>query len=206
VAATRTLLDERGWRDPPVEKIARSAGVSKPEVYRTFDCKEEIFALTVVDYLAELEERSAEGAEPEDPVAALGQACLGYADFCLEYPAFIDCALLLLGGSVDDLREQVSEGVWLRLGQALAACVGRLERILAAGVDSGAFSIEDPPFTANRLYMQMLGSMQLARVGVGVREAAPGVAATFGLEPERLRDAWVEDVLAVAGITAGAAQ
>jgi len=38
--AARTLLDEGGWRDAPVAKIARAAGLHKPDVYRTFDSKE----------------------------------------------------------------------------------------------------------------------------------------------------------------------
>ena len=198
MTATRTLLDERGWRDAPVEKIARAAGMNKPDVYRTFDSKEEIFVLTLADYLTELEDRSAAAREPKDPVAALHQACLRYVEFCLEYPAFMDCALSLMQRPADGLREQVSDAVWFRLGQALATCVGRLERILAAGAERGVFAIEDPAFTANLLYTQMLGSMQLARVGAGVREVAPGVAATFELDPERVRDACVGDVLAVA--------
>ena len=206
VTATRTLLDERNWHDPPVEEIARTAGMNKPDVYRTFDSKEEILVLTLADYLAELEDRNATRKESKDPVAALRQACQRYAEFCLEYPAFMNCSLSLLRRPADQLREQVSEVVWLRLGGALAACVGRLERILAAGADQGAIAIEDPAFTANRLYAQMLGSMQLARAGVGVHEAAPGVAATFELEPERVRDACVEDVLALAGTNAGAAK
>ena len=86
----------------------------------------------------------------------------------------------------------------------MAASVGRLERILAAGAERGVFAIEDPAFTANRLYAQMLGSMHLARVGVGVREVAPGVAATFELDPERVRDACVEDALALARSAEGA--
>lgn len=204
MTATRTLLDERGWRDAPVEKIARAAGMNKPDVYRTFDSKEEIFVLTLAYYLDELEDRNAEAPEPEDPVAALRQACLRYVEFCLEYPAFMDCALSLLQRPADELREQVSDAVWFRLGQALATCVGRLERILATGADRGALAIEDPAFTANRLYAQMLGSMHLARVGAGVREVAPGVAATFKLDPERVRDACVEDVLALARIAEGA--
>lgn len=206
MTATRALLDERGRRDAPVQKIAGAAGMSKPDVYRTFDSKEEIFVLTLADYLAELEDRSAEASEPEDPVAALRQACLRYLEFCLQYPAFMDCASSLMQRPAEELREQVSDVVWFRLGRALAGCLGRLERILAAGAERGAFAVEDPAFTANRLCAQMLGSMQLARVGAGVREAAPGVAATFELEPERVRDACVEDVLAMARVAAGASQ
>ncbi len=204
VTAARTLLDERGWRDAPVEKIARAAGMHKPDVYRTFDSKEEIFVLTLADYLAELEGRSAAARKAKDPAAALHQTCLSYMEFCLEYPAFMDCALSLMQRPADGLREQVSDAVWIRLGQALAACIGRLERILADGAERGAFAIEDPAFTANLLYTKMLGSMQLARVGAGVREVAPGVAATFELDPERVRDACVGDVLAAARGTEGA--
>jgi AcrR family transcriptional regulator len=206
VTATRSLLDEHGRRDPSVERIAHSAGLSKPDVYRSFESKEEIFALTIVDYLAELEERSAEASEPEDPITALRETCLRYVDFCLEHPAFVHHSLSLLGHPTEELREQISDPIWLRLGAALAACVGRLERILAAGVEQEAFAVADPAFRANLLSAQILGSVQLARAGVGVREVAPGVAGTFELEPARLRDACVEGALAVVGIPKGAAR
>ena len=84
----------------------------------------------------------------------------------------------------------------------MAGCLGRLESILAEGAENGAFAIDDADFTANRIYAQILGSMHLARVGVGVRQAAPGVAEAFELDPERVRELCVEDALAVAGIGA----
>jgi len=206
VTATRTLLDEQGRRDPSVERIARSAGLSKPDVYRSFESKEEIFALTLVDYLAELEQRSAEAPEPGDPIAALRETCLRYADFCLEHPAFVEHSLSLLGRPTEELREQISDPIRFRLGGALAACAGRLERILAAGAEQKAFAVADPAFTANLLGAQILGSIQLARAGVGVHEVAPGVAGTFELDPARLRDACAEGALAVVGASNGAAR
>jgi hypothetical protein len=48
--------------------------------------------------------------------------------------------------------------------------------------------------------------MHLARVGVGVREAAPGVAETFEITPERVRESCLEDALALARMTAGASR
>jgi len=204
VATTRALFDERGRRDAPVDEIARAAGVNKAVIYRSFDSKEELFVLTVTDYLAELEARAAELPQSEDPVAELRLACALYVDFCLEYPAFLDCALSLMQRPAGELRELVDGAVWFRLGQAMATSLGRLERILAAGAERGAFAVDDPDFTANRISTQVLGSMHLARVGVGVREAAPGVAQTFELDPRRVRDACVEDALAIARITAGA--
>jgi len=204
VATTRALFDERGRRDAPVDEIAREAGLNKALIYRSFDSKEEIFLLTLTDYLAELQARGAELAEPGSPVAALRQACECYVDFCLEYPAFLDCALALMQRPVTELRERVSDAVWLRLSRAMAAYVGPLKRILISGAEQGVFAIDDPDFTANRLCTQVLGSMHLARTGVGVREVAPGVAETFELDPERVREGCIEDALALARITEGA--
>ncbi len=204
ISTTRSLFDERGRRDAPVDEIAHAAGLNKALIYRSFDSKEEIFVLTVADYLAELEARAAEVPQPEDPVLALRHACELYVDFCLEYPAFLDCALALMQRPAAELRERVSGAVWFRLGRSMSACLGPLERLLAAGAEVGVFAVEDPAFTANRLYTQVLGSMHLARVGVGVREAAPGVAETFEIAPERVREACIQDALALAGITAAA--
>src|SRR5271165_5663182 len=202
VATTRALFDERGRRDAPVDEIAHAAGLNKALIYRSFDSKEEIFVLTVADYLAELQARAAELPQPEDPVLALRQACELYVDFCLDYPAFLDCALALMQRPAAELQERVSGAVWFRLGRSMAACLGPLEQVLAAGTEAGVFAVDDPAFTANRLYTQVLGSMHLARVGVGVREAAPGIAETFEIAPERVRDACIEDALVLARITA----
>jgi AcrR family transcriptional regulator len=202
VATTRTLFDERGRRDAPVDEIARAAGMNKALIYRSFDSKEEIFVLTVTDYLAELKARAEELPDPEQPVLALRRLCECYVDFCLQYPAFLDCALALMHRPAGELRARVSGAVWFRLGRSMAACLGPLERLLAAGVEDGVFALKDPAFTANHLYTQVLGSMHLARVGVGVREAAPGVAETFQIAPERVREACLQDALALAQITA----
>jgi len=204
VATTRALFDDRGRRDAPVDEIAHAAGVSKALVYRSFESKEEIFVLTLADYLAELQARAAELPARKDPVRALRETCECYVDFCLDYPAFLDCALALMQRPAAELREGVSGAVWFRLGRSMAACLGPLERLLAAGAEAGVFALDDPAFTANRLYAQVLGSMHLARVGVGVREAAPGVAETFEIAPERVRESCVEDALALSRMTAEA--
>jgi AcrR family transcriptional regulator len=201
VATTRALIDKRGRRDVAVDEIARMARVNKALIYRSFDSKEEIFVLTVVDYLAELEARGAGLPGAADPVAALRQVCERYVGFCLDYPAFLDCGLALMQRPASELRELVSGAVLFRLGRAMASILGPLERILAAGAERGVFAIEDPDFMANRLYAQVLGSMHLARIGVGVRESASGVAEIFGLDPERVREACVQDALALARIT-----
>src|SRR5204863_575623 len=133
VAATRALFDERGMQDAPIEEIARAVGINKALIYRHFESKDELFVLTVTLYLDELAEHL-EGVDASaEPVARLREGWQRYADFCLEYPAFLDCALSLMRRPARELRERVSEAVWFRLGQGMAACLGPLERILAAG-------------------------------------------------------------------------
>ena len=186
VEATRALFDERGLQDAPMDEIARSVGINKALIYRVFASKEELFVLTVTHYLDELREAASDATD-------LRGALDHFTRFCLRYPAFLDCALSLMRRQAAELRERVSEGVWLRLGRSMAACLAPLSAILAAD------GVEDPDFAANRLYTQVLGTMHLARLGAGVREAAPGVPDVFVIDPERLRAACVEDALAIAG-------
>jgi AcrR family transcriptional regulator len=183
VDATRALFDERGVQDAPIEEIAQAVGINKALIYRHFASKEELFVLTVTTYLSELAERFAEVDESLDPLTQLREVSERYVRYCLEYPAFQDCALSLMRRPFSDLAASVSEGVLLRLGQSMSACLSRLSRILAAGAEQGVFKVTDPDFLANHLYAQGLGAMHLARVGVGVRELAPGVPQMFPTDP-----------------------
>ena len=60
--ATRRLFDETGVRDAQIEDIARAVGVNRAIIYRHFSGKEELFALTLVSYLDDLEVRLTEAA------------------------------------------------------------------------------------------------------------------------------------------------
>jgi AcrR family transcriptional regulator len=186
VAATRALFDERGVQDAPIEEIARAVGINKALIYRLFASKEELFVLTVTSYLEELREHALE------PHEGLRDALDRFTRFCLRYPAFLDCALSLMRRPAEELRERVGEGTWLRLGASMSACLAPLARILA---DEG---VREPDFTANRIYTQVLGTMHLARIGLGVGEAAPGVPGAFSLDAERVRLACVSDAIALA--------
>ncbi len=185
VLATRALFDERGLQDAPMEEIARAVGINKALIYRVFASKEELFVLTVTTYLDELRELARGGDDLRDALDA-------FTHFCLRYPAFLDCALSLMRRPAAELRERVGEGVWVRLGRSMAACLAPLAALLEAR------GVEEPDFVANRLYTQVLGTMHLARIGLGVCETAPGVPGAFALDPERVRRACVEDALALA--------
>ncbi len=196
LAATRELFDERGVQDAPIDEIARAVGINKAQIYRHFASKEELFVLTVTQYLDELapllaDAASGAGAPPE----LLRSLSAVFADYCGEQPAFIDCALSLLRRPAPALRERVSEAVWLRLGRSMASCLSVSAGVLRRGKESGEFAIEDPDFESNRLYTQTLGIMHLARIGVGVRDAG-GLPDVFGIDPARVREAAVAAALA----------
>src|SRR5437763_8977696 len=97
VRATRALFDERGMQDAPIDEIARAVGIARGLVYRHFSSKEELFVLTVTDYLDELDGVLTDAADPSlAPSEQLEAWAHAYVGFCLRYPAFLDCALSLM--------------------------------------------------------------------------------------------------------------
>src|ERR1700754_453741 len=95
--ATRELFDENGVRDAQIEDIARAVGVNRAIIYRHFSGKEELFALTLVSYLEELEGRLAEASRGKrTPMSRLVAVTEAFVDFGLQYPAFVDCAQTLM--------------------------------------------------------------------------------------------------------------
>src|SRR3954469_25190136 len=124
VRATRALFDERGALEAPVEEIAKAVGIARGLIYRQFSSKEELYVLTVTDYLGEL------SAELEHAVAAATgghdrlEACAStFARFCQRFPAFLDASLSLMHRPAQELQEAISDSVWLRLGAGMADCI-----------------------------------------------------------------------------------
>jgi AcrR family transcriptional regulator len=200
VVATRRLFDERGFRDAPVEEIAREVGIARGLIYRQYSSKEELYVATLVDYLVELEAalRGALSGE-DDPVADLERLADAYAGYCQRYPAFLDCALALMHRPATELQAEISERVWLALGSAMAGCIGRLADVLRAGAEQGDFTIADPDYMANLLWTQMLGAMHLARIGVGMREPQPGAPELFRVTPDEVVRSCVASAMATVG-------
>jgi AcrR family transcriptional regulator len=174
-------------QDAPIEHIAKEAGIARGLVYRHFSSKEELFVLTVTDYLTELDGVLADAiGKARTPTKRLERCAEAYAGFCVRYPAFIDCALSLMRKPARDLQDIVSESVWLRLGQGMAQCSGQLALVLREGVESGDFAMEDPDYTANFLWTSTLGAMHLARIRIGLRQETRGVPVAFAVEPEQV--------------------
>jgi AcrR family transcriptional regulator len=199
ISATRRLFDERGMQDAPVEAIAREVGINKALIYRQLASKEELFMLTLADYLDDLTGLAVDRGDLADPEALLRESLRRFTGFCLDYPAYLDCAHTLMRLPAAELRIRVADDVWLRLGYAMAGALSPLALILAAGRDQGVFAIDDADLVANRLYAQVLGTMRLSRLGVGVRDR-DGEPELFGIDNERLRADCVEDAMALARI------
>lgn len=197
VAATRALFDERGMQEAPVEEIARAVGIARGLIYRQFASKEELFVLTMTEYLGELGELL-ETAVGEDgtPVERLARCVETFTGYCQRYPAHLDCQMALMRRPARELHAAVSESVWLRLGQGMARCLDPLAGVLRDGAEAGEFAVEDPDYMANFLWTQMTGSMHLLRIRVGVRRAGPDMPGLFRVEAEQVVETCVRSAIA----------
>ena len=205
VAATRRLFDERGFADAPVEEIAKSVGIARGLIYRQFSSKEELFVLTVTDYLDELAEALRAQIHGEgDATRRLVRIGEAFARFCVRYPAFLDSSLAIMRKPAADLNAIVSESVWLRLGESMAEPIGTLAAVLREGADTGEFAVADPDFTANLLWTQTLGAMHLARIRVGMRRDEADRPELFTVDVEAVVRGCVESALATVGVGARA--
>jgi AcrR family transcriptional regulator len=199
VLATRALFDAREIREANIDDIARSVGVNRAIIYRHFASKDELFALTLAEYLDELAGRLTAGDQPGLPAPERLAAIAGaYADFCLQYPAFLDCALTLLRQSGNHLMSEVSDSSLYLLGQRLLGCLSIIADVLRAGTASGDFQIEDVDLTANMIYLQTLGFLHLARNGFIVRDAGNSVPAVRVVDADQFRSLVIRAVLAAA--------
>lgn len=201
VRVTRALFDERGMQQAPIEEISRLTGIQRGQIYRHFSSKEELFVLTITDYLGELADLLALAADSSPDPIDQAEACMeAFAGFGERYPAFLDCSLSLMQRPAAELRGMIAESVWLRLGASMAACLGPVADILRAGRDSGRFTnVNDPDFTANVLWTQTLGIMHLARIRIGVRRAPDGTPEVFSVAAAEVRRECVETVMARLG-------
>ena len=134
-----TLLREqvRGVRESIVEDIAGAVGINRAIIYRHFTGKEELFSLTLVQYLDELrlalEQAAATTTEPRDQLVRLVEA---FVDYGLAHPAFVDCAQAIMRRPGGDLLEEVSESAMYRLGQAISGCLSVLTRKTLGGLET----------------------------------------------------------------------
>jgi AcrR family transcriptional regulator len=185
--ATRRLLDERGAQDVQIDDVAREAGLNKALIYRHFSGKDELFALVIVSYVDDFLDQVA--ALPDDGSATdrLTAFAETFLEFCLEHPAFVESAMSMLRQPGTELLERVSEGAMLQMGRAVASALHRPIELLDEGDAAGEFPVADPDYTANAMYVQILGLAHLARVGNAVRELPDGMPWFFPVRTDQVR-------------------
>lgn len=199
VAATRALFDERGVREAQIEDIARAVGINRAIIYRHFSSKEELFAVTLLGYLAELDEALRPADDTAlDASARLEAATRAFFAYGLEHPAFVDCAQTLLRRRGVELMEEVSDEVMMQLGTGMSACLGHVVDILKAGTTSGELAVPDPHLLANILYTQGLGALNLAHLQIAVRRHISGLPVIDPVGVDDLLDHLVRGALAMA--------
>ena len=202
ILATRRLFDDRGVGDAQLEDIARAVGINRAIIYRHFTGKEELTALTLVVYLDELRVALSDADDPSAaPAARLSALVTAFVDYGVAHPAFVDCAQALMRRQGQDLLDEINEGALFRLGRAISSCLVTLSTVLEDGDRSGDFRVPDPTLVANMLYASGLGALQLARVGILVKEAAPGIPTLGPVSAEQVRDYLVGSALALATAT-----
>lgn len=176
--ATRTLFDERRMRDAQIEDIARAVGINRAIIYRHFTTKEELFAMTLVDYLNELETRLAKSDDTSlTPVQRIDVITVEFLNYGSEYPAFVDCAQSLLRHRGSELLEQISLERLTELGAAINRCFDHITGAIEAGNANGDFAVKDPELIANIMYTQGLGILNLVTFQRSIREMNSGLPA-----------------------------
>lgn len=186
--ATRRLFDDRGAQDVQIEDVAREAGLNKALIYRHFSGKEELFALVIVSYVDDFLAAVAELADDGPATDRMTAFAETFLDFCLTHPAFIECAMTMLRRPGGELLERISEGAMLQMGRAVASALHRPIALLREGDAAGEFAVADADYTANAMYVQILGLAHLARVGNAVRELPDGMPWFFPVERDQVRE------------------
>lgn len=197
VAATRQIFDASGVQHAGIEEIARLAGINRALIYKSFVSKDELFVMTANDYLGELGAEMVEAANADAaPPERLRTLMRAYGRYCLRYPAFLDCQFSLMQKPAGELRQNLSESIWLQLGAHLATCLGAVADVLRAGAADGSLRVDDPTVTANLLWSQVLGAMHLTRIGVAAGRGDDGEPTLVPLSPEQVLERTIDAALA----------
>ncbi|HMU35365.1 MAG TPA: TetR/AcrR family transcriptional regulator [Marmoricola sp.] len=199
--ATRSIFDEAGVSEAQIDDIAKMVGVNRAIIYRHFSGKEELFALTLVSYLDELAETLAgAAASPQAPADKLANLVVEFTEYGIQHPAFVDCALALMRRSGSELFDEISETAMFRLGRAMSNCLKQVSGVIDEGIELGDFHNVDSTTVANHMYATGLGALQLARVGMVVGEAAPGVPKISSLGTEEVKGFLVASARALVNV------
>lgn len=157
------LMVQKGYSAVGLTEILTTAGVPKGSFYHYFSSKdafgEAMLQSYFADYLASMDRIIATpGTTPADQLMAYWQQFYDKqtADDCQGR-----CLVVKLASEVSDL----SEPMRVILQQGTAGILDRLERMLTAGAELGAVTLQvAPTVAANSLYSAWIGASVLAKI------------------------------------------
>jgi TetR/AcrR family transcriptional repressor of nem operon len=157
------LMVQKGYSAVGLTEVLSSAGVPKGSFYHYFSSKdafgEAMLQKYFTDYLANMDRIIATpGAGPAEQLMTYWKQFYDKqnVDECQGR-----CLVVKLAAEVSDL----SEPMRLTLQNGTAEIIGRIERMISAGVDDGSISLDvEPGLVASSLYGAWVGASVLAKV------------------------------------------
>ena len=143
--AAAALLVEKGFASMTVAEVAERAGVAKGTVYLYFDTKESLVAGLQAKYDEALVEQ----------VRVLNQ---GGGSELARLESFLR-ATLDFHVAERQLHEVLFHQAGMRDDETLRTLAGELERYISAGVETGAFHVDDARFTAEFMLHGLHGAL-----------------------------------------------
>ncbi|SES07964.1 transcriptional regulator, TetR family [Lentzea xinjiangensis] len=160
--AAQRIMAHKGYSAVGLTEVLAEAGVPKGSFYHFFASKdafgEALLKSYFADYLADMD-RVLTRAEPA------AERLMAYWEQWRRTQSVDECQgrclAVKLGAEVADL----SEAMRLVLKTGTDAIVGRIERMIAAGVEDGSLSVDnDARTTAQALYDMWLGASVMAKI------------------------------------------
>ncbi len=196
--ATRELFEHRGVREAQIDDIAKAVGINRAIIYRHFSTKEELFAMTLVDYLKEIDQAFCSVRNNSlTPIAELRHIAHAFFTYGMAHPAFVDCAQSLLRFRGTELVDEIRAEPLMKLGAAMNLCMDHMVEVFERGTAMGEFSVTDPRLLANVIYTQGLGFLNLVHFQKSVSEVAEGSPVMLDLPVDRVLALAIDAVVAV---------
>ena len=139
-----------------MRKVAESAGVSAPAIYRHYENKDDLLNEVVTEGLKVLESYLAPALDVDTPLERLSNLVERFLDFALEQPQTFHCAFMVPSQSIGKLTEELTRRNW----STFQHCVEQISECMETGV----FKRDDPMETAIMLWAEAHGLIILYKM------------------------------------------
>jgi TetR/AcrR family acrAB operon transcriptional repressor len=159
--AAEKLIGVLGYSKTTMDDVARTAGVGKRTIYVHFPSKEEVVLSTIDRIVERLVERLRAHA------SAVGSAADRIRAMLVERVLFRFDSVRDYSHGLDELFASLRPAYLARREKYFAAEAGVFAQVLATGVQSGEFAVEDPRVAAEAL---LLATNSLLPYALSARE------------------------------------